>query len=407
MLERLVGEDVEIAVDLEAEVGWVMADPGQLDQVLLNLAANARDAMPQGGRLGLRVSRVHLDQETALSLSGTAGFYVVLEVSDTGVGMSDEVQQKLFEPFFTTKGAGAGTGLGLATVYGIVRRADGWITMHSQLGAGTVFRIGLPLLREAPAKKEPRDAQPETWEGRETILVVEDQDEVRAVALAALQSFGYRTLVAKSAAEALIIVANRAEPIDLLLTDVVMPGMNGKQLADRLHGLRPAMKVLFMSGYTGEVVLSRGLLETETKYIQKPFTPEGLAREVRTALASARSDGKVLVVDDEEEIRSFFAKVLEDGGYRVVTAGDGVQAQEKLEKDSFDLVITDLVMPKAEGIETIRAIRQTRPGLKLIAVSGAFGGSFLKFAAKLGADATLEKPVSPDRLLETVRHLLH
>ena len=407
MLERLVGEDVEIKAYLDAAAGLVMADPGQLDQVLMNLAVNARDAMPQGGCLGLQVSQVHVDRETALSLSGTApGLYVVLEVSDTGVGMNEEVQQRLFEPFFTTKGEGAGTGLGLATVYGIVRHAEGWIQVASQPGAGTVFRIGLPILHELPSEERPRQEPQEALGGCETILVVEDQDEVRTVVLAALQSFGYLTLEAQSAAEALVIIGNYVGTIDLVLTDVVMPGMNGKQLATRLQALRPGMKALLMSGYTGEVILSRGLLDPETEYLQKPFTPEALARSVRKALASARSGGKVLVVDDDEGIRSFFAKVLEDGGYQVIAVCDGAEAQTRLETDSFDLVIMDLVMPNAEGIETIRAIRQTRPGLRLIAVSGAFDGTFLKAAALLGANATLQKPVSPDLLLATVRDLL-
>jgi|GEM_PF-508833 len=407
MLERMVGEDIEIVTGLDPEPHHVMADPGQLHQVLMNLVVNARDAMPAGGRVTLRSSRIHLDETEAAAFPGAApGPYVVMEVSDTGVGMSEETQQKMFEPFFTTKAVGTGTGLGLSTVYGIVRQAGGWISVESQTEKGAALRIGLPLLAE-PGPHALSDMLPVTrLEGSETVLVVEDQDEVRKLALAVLESFGYRTLEASSGGEALLVAESHRGPIHLLLTDVVMPHVTGKQLADRLTVVRPEMKVLYMSGYTAEVISRQGVPDSGIEYIPKPFTPEALALTVQRVLGKPRAAGKVLVVDDEESIRKLFAEILSGGGYEVDVAADGGQAQKILEAGSYDLVITDLVMPNREGIETIRAIRQSYPGVKIIAVSGAFVGSFLKTAAMLGADATLMKPVSPDQLIEAVRKTL-
>ena len=409
MLDGVVGEDVEITLDLDEEAGPVMADPGQIDQILMNLAVNARDAMPEGGRIALRVAPLQIDPDTAAHWMGVEpGNYVVLEVSDTGMGMSDEIQQRIFEPFFTSKAEGEGTGLGLATVYGIVKQAEGWIKVESQPGKGTIFRVGLPVLPESTVRAVAPEIAPANMDGQETILVVEDQDEVRKLTLSALRSFGYQTLEAKSAAEGLIIVENYSATIDAVLSDVVMPGMNGGQLADRLRSIRPEIRVLFMSGHPGEVILRRGLLDPRTEYLQKPFTPETLAQKLRMVLGEeARPAGKVLVVDDEASIRTYFAAVLTEAGYEVESAGDGMEAQCTLQARAFDLVITDLVMPRAEGMETIRAIRQRQPELKVIAVSGAFGGSYLKMAGLLGANATLQKPVSPDQLLAAVRKLIH
>ena len=406
MLRRIVGEDIEMAIDLDPESGRVMADMGQLHQVLMNLVVNARDAMPSGGRLTLRSSRTRLDADAAAQFPGMApGDYVVLEVTDSGVGMSEEIRQKLFEPFFTTKPEGTGTGLGLSTVYGIVRQAGGWIQVESQPGMGATFRIGLPWLAQSGPPSEAAELPALRLEGWETILVVEDEDEVRRFALAVLKSFHYRTLEARSGGEALLIVENHSGPIHLMLTDVVMPQMTGKQLVDRLRTVRPEMKVLYMSGYAADMISRQGL-DSETGYIEKPFRPEALARKVRTVLGVVPSAPKVLVVDDELSIRGLFARVLQGGGYEVAVACDGLEARKALESGSFDLMITDLVMPESEGIETIQAIRKSHADVKIIAVSGAFGGGYLAVAAMLGADATLTKPVSPEQLLEAVRQAL-
>jgi PAS domain S-box-containing protein len=285
MLGRIVGEDIEIVTNLDREAGYVMADPGHLHQILMNLVVNARDAMPSGGRLMLRTSRAQLDQIAAASFPGTKpGPYVAMEVSDTGVGMSEEIQQKAFDPFFTTKPEGAGTGLGLSTVYGIVRQGGGWIQVESQPGMGTTFRIGLPLLAQPDAQVLSVKLPATQFQGAETVLVVEDQDEVRTFVLAILKQYHYRSLESRSGSEALPIVENYGGPIHLMLTDVIMPGMTGKQSADRLRLVRPEMKVLYMSGYTDDVISREGLLDAGIDYIAKPFTPEALAKKIRLVL---------------------------------------------------------------------------------------------------------------------------
>jgi PAS domain S-box-containing protein len=285
MFRRLVGEDIEVVMDLDAELGQVMADAGQLNQVLMNLVVNARDAMPAGGRITLRSSRMHLDEDAAASFRGAVpGLCAVMEVSDTGEGMSEEIQQNLFEPFFTTKSMGKGTGLGLSTVYGIVQQAGGWIRVESQPGKGATFRIGLPLTEQPATRALPETPAPARMEGFETILVVEDQDEVRRLVLAVLTRFHYRTLEAGSGGEALRIAEGYPGPIHLLLTDVVMPRMTGKQLADRLRAVRPSMKVVYMSGYAADVISRQGVMDSGIEFIKKPFSPETLALKVRSVL---------------------------------------------------------------------------------------------------------------------------
>jgi CheY-like chemotaxis protein len=245
-------------------------------------------------------------------------------------------------------------------------------------------------------------------EGRETILVVENDDEVRKLVLQALTSFGYRILPAKSGDEALAIVKKHTASIDLMLTDVLMPKMNGKQLADNVHSVLPNLGVLFMSGHTGEVTLGRGLLDPGTPCLHKPFTPEALGQHVRDALGETGLPRRILVVDDDAAIRTLFAAVLQEEGYEVVLAGDGAEAAKAFAGSSFNLVITDLSIPHPEEIEPIRGIRQRQPGLKVIVVSGAYGSEALtKAVGMLDADAYFQKPVGPGQLLTAVRELLY
>ena len=285
MLGRIVREDIDIVTNLHQEDCYVMADPGQLHQILMNLVVNARDAMPSGGRLTLRTSRRQIDNVPSSSFAGTkSGSYVVLEVSDTGVGMSEEIQQKVYEPFFTTKPEGSGTGLGLSTVYGIVQQAGGWIKFESQPEVGTTFRIGLPLLSHHESQSLPTTVLAPQLQGSETVLVVEDQDDVRILVLGILERLNYQTLGASSGRHALSIAENHSGPIHLMLTDVIMPGMTGKELADQFKLVRPEMKVLYMSGYTHDVIPREGLLDAGINYIAKPFTPEALAQKIRMVL---------------------------------------------------------------------------------------------------------------------------
>ncbi len=405
MFQRLIGEDIDLVVQVEETPAVVMADPVQIHRVIMNLVVNAVDAMSSGGTLTVRTANVELDGIPVGHAGLRAGPFVVLEVSDTGLGIEKEIQERIFEPFFTTKGFGEGTGLGLSTVYGIVRQCGGSIAVRSEPGHGATFEVLLPRA-EAPAVTEDATAAPSRAPlGSETILVVEDQEMVRKVAVASLKSRGYRIVAASHGGEALLLAERHQGPIHLMLTDVVMPHMTGVELAERLRPLRPEMKVLYMSGYAEDVVARRGLREARAPYLAKPFTPDRLASKVREVLGPVRRAFGILVVDDEESVRHFFRQVLADAGYEVVLAKDGGEALEQARKRHFDLVLMDLVMPEREGIETIDTLRKEQPDLKIVAVSGAFGGKFLKVAHALGAHATLMKPVPPEQLLALVRSL--
>ena len=287
MIRRIVGEDVDMALLPPHASGRVKADPSYIEQVIMNLVVNARDAMPTGGKLTIETENVVVDDELAAQMNMTPGRYVMMAVSDTGSGMTHEVQARIFEPFFTTKGQGKGTGLGLSTVFGIVQKSGGNIWVHSEPGVGTTFKIYLP--RVDAAVDEPRAAPlPVALQGTETILLVEDDDQVRSVAVNILTRFGYHVLSAHLPDAAMQLCANHPGMIDLLLTDVVMPQMSGPELVRRLISLRPNMKVICMSGYTDDSVVRHGVAEAGLAYLQKPITPRLLATKVRAVLDEAR-----------------------------------------------------------------------------------------------------------------------
>jgi PAS domain S-box-containing protein len=284
LLQRLIGEDIALTTRLDSLLGQVMADPDQIHQVLMNLAVNARDAMPDGGRLSVETTNVDLGEDDAATQHDAApGPYVLMTVADTGHGMDETIRQQVFEPFFTTKEFGKGTGLGLSTVYGIVRQSGGWIDVRSEVGVGTSFKIYLPRI-DGPPLPERKEAGASTEQGNETILLVEDQAAVRSYTNAALDRYGYHIIEASGGEEAIAVAGRHSGRIHLLLTDVVLPGMNGKELSERLKLARPDLKVLFTSGYTADVIAHRGVLDHGVSFLQKPYSLDELAAKVRELL---------------------------------------------------------------------------------------------------------------------------
>ncbi|MEO8202114.1 MAG: ATP-binding protein, partial [Gemmatimonadota bacterium] len=285
MLERLIGEDIDLETHVGQEDSHVIMDPGQLEQIIMNLAVNARDAMPTGGKLTIETATVDLDALYVRShWPATPGRFCMLAVSDTGCGMSDATRERIFEPFFTTKDPGKGTGLGLATVYGIVKQNHGFIWVYSELGVGTTFKIYLPVATEQPQALPTIPSSEQLPHGTETILLVEDAAAVRQVVIQILRHCGYTVLDVPDAKAAIEMAKRHPGIIDLLLTDVVMPGMSGRVLAERFATLRPEARVLYMSGYTEDAVVRHGMLTQGINYLQKPFSPATLARRVRQVI---------------------------------------------------------------------------------------------------------------------------
>ncbi|MCD4692478.1 MAG: PAS domain S-box protein [Calditrichales bacterium] len=286
MVGRLIGENIELSVSLDPELGYIKADPHQIEQVIMNLVVNARDAMPEGGKATIETKNVVLNKKYALKHRiEETGPYVMLAISDSGVGMDKNTQTHLFEPFFTTKEKGKGTGLGLATVYGIIKQSGGYIWVYSEPGLGTTFKIYLPRIdEELISSDKSEEIFDDNLKGTETILVVEDEDEVRNLVCEMLQINGYNILEASNGENALSICEQYKEPIHLVLTDIVMPKMSGHDLVARLLHIQPQMKILYMSGYTDIALVHKGMLDSDIKFIQKPFTPLDLARKIRGIL---------------------------------------------------------------------------------------------------------------------------
>jgi CheY-like chemotaxis protein len=315
--------------------------------------------------------------------------------------MEPQTLQHLFEPFFTTKPPGQGTGLGLSVVHGVVTQNDGHLCLTSQLGKGTEVRVYFPavdpgLIAEATKPKA-------MLGGAETLLLAEDNEDVRSYLLRVLEACGYRVSGVSRADEALSRLATEA--FHLLITDIVMPEVSGVELAHEARILRPGMPVLFISGYSAGGTSPARFLEGEA-FIQKPFAPEDLAAKVREVLNKGKLRARILIVDDEQGVRSFFKSVLERVGYEIKEASNGQQALKAIDNWFPDLVMTDLVMPEKEGLETIQTLRRVHPGIRLLAISGAAGGRYLPVASHMGADGVLNKPVSPEDLVEKVASVL-
>jgi two-component system cell cycle sensor histidine kinase/response regulator CckA len=297
MIHRLIGEDIELIMKLDAGIGSVKADHGQIEQVVMNLAVNARDAMPEGGKMALETATATFDQAYTHQHPGSkAGNYVMFSVSDSGMGMSPETLIHIFEPFFTTKELGKGTGLGLATVYGVVKQSGGYVCVDSEIGRGSSFKVYLPLIEEPVHVLEAVAPVAESFRGTETVLVVEDADALRKLSITLLEQYGYRVLSASNGADALLVARKEVRGIDLLLTDVIMPGLGGHALAQRLVALRPRLKILYMSGYTDSSIAQHGVLEAGISLLHKPFTEEELIRKIREVLDAGKRNAPLAEV---------------------------------------------------------------------------------------------------------------
>jgi CheY-like chemotaxis protein len=294
MLHRIIGEDIEVTLHLAQELGQVKADPSQVEQIILNLALNARDAMPEGGRLTLKTANVILNGHEAGGPTVESGSYVILTIADTGIGMDQETQRHIFEPFFTTKEVGKGTGLGLAMVHGIVKQSGGHISVHSESGQGTVFRIYFPRNDEPPEQASFLPLVGQGLSGSETIIVVEDEDNLRSFLETVLTQYGYKVLTAANGNEALELCRQHCPTVDLLLTDVVLPGgINGRALAEQLLQSCPRLKTLFISGYTDDDIFRQGVLKEKVAFLQKPFGVASLAEKVREVLNAAIEEDRI------------------------------------------------------------------------------------------------------------------
>ncbi|MFS8084368.1 MAG: ATP-binding protein, partial [Acidobacteriota bacterium] len=292
LLCRLIGEDIDLVTLLKPELGQVKADPGQIEQVILNLVVNARDAMPRGGKITIETNQIYIDKTYAgTHVAMNPGHYIKLSVSDTGVGMDAETQKLIFDPFFTTKEVGRGTGLGLSTVYGIVKQSGGNIWVYSEPNHGTTFKIYLPRVDRVSKKDEPGEVALAP-RGRETVLIVEDEEMVRNLAHEILIDHGYNVMLASNGVEGLRVSKAFDGSIDLMITDVVMPEMSGRELAENIALLRPETKVLYMSGYTDDAIVRHGVLEESKSFIQKPFLPDLLLRKMREVLDQLAPAGK-------------------------------------------------------------------------------------------------------------------
>ncbi|WP_321471885.1 PAS domain S-box protein [uncultured Paludibaculum sp.] len=399
----LVGEDVRIVTHLSEQRLPVEADRHQMGQILMNLIVNARDAMPAGGTITITTRAIQAGDAESLS----AGLHdgnrsLCLSVSDTGTGMDENTRQHLFDPFFTTKPAGKGTGLGLSVVHGIVTSCGGKIKVDTALNTGTTFSIYLPLVAAVPAEVavEPK----KEMGGMETVLLTEDEPEVRHYVSAVLSHFNYNVVACQDADEALDVL--KRQHVDLLLTDVVMPRMSGRDLALQAKTLNPNLRVLFMSGYPGDALEGLGELVGTHTFIQKPFSPKDLAAKVRELLAKPARVERILVTDDEPAIRELLRLILEPAGFAVTEAASIAQARAAIVADHPVLLLTDLTLPGEDGVAAVQQFRKDFPDLRVIAMSGGSGLSDLEGMGAAGPHSMIRKPIHAPTLVSEIRRVL-
>ena len=400
MLPRLLGDDVETVMELDPQIGTVRADRGQIEQVIMNLAVNARDAMPQGGRLTLATSNVALDASYYQGVEVPPGQYVLLAVSDTSIGMDAETQVHIFEPFYTTKEAGKGTGLGLATVYGIVKQSNGFIWVYSEPDKGSIFKIYLPRVDAAADSDDNLQPVQVPSAGTETILLVEDEAALRNVCRVYLESKGYTVLEAGNAKEAMRICQSYDRPIHVLITDIVMPGLGGLELAKFALELRPTLSVVLVSGYTDRALDHEAI--SFGKFLQKPFSFDALARIVRSLLDKNR---EILLIEDSKFMRVAVQRALTGAGYTVRTANHGEVGLRTARETQPDLIVLDLVLPTISGLDVLKALKRDAITKSIpVIVFAALSESTKEEVLSEGAAACVEKS---DRLDNDSVALIH
>jgi DNA-binding response OmpR family regulator len=404
LVRQLLPANIEISAVLAPDLPSVLADPCAIPQVLLNLVMNSRDAMPGGGKLEIETARASSAFTTA-SPSPPRGNYVLLSVKDNGAGMDQATRQRIFEPFYTTHPR-SGSGLGLPMVRHVVNESGGFLSVESAEGEGTTVRIYLPATQAGAVPLEPQTVPTRIIPAgsRENILVVEGHADLRCLIRDALAHLGYAVLEGTCGTEAEELSRGLADSLELLVVNAWLPDSTGPQLAARLREARPGLPVLFVSGHDAQAD-AIGELAADGDVLTAPFTLAELGGRVR-AILDRRKRKRVLFVDDDEQVLMFAGEVLRNAGYEVLVGEDGNVALSIVEREPLDLVITDLVMREREGLDTMMRLRETHPSLPVIAISGAFGGAFLRSATILGARATLAKPFSGEDLVDVVRRVL-
>jgi PAS domain S-box-containing protein len=416
MLRRVIGENIVLDINLQKPIRNILADAGQMEQVLMNLLVNARDAMPSGGRVKVKTEEIFLREEIDRNI--TPGSYVMVSVTDTGTGMSKEVQERIFEPFYTTKGMGKGTGLGMSTVYGIVKQHDGHVTVHSEQGRGSTVKVYFPLVnRETDMIQVEKHSK--LMRGTETILVVDDEPSIRKLLLQTMQPLGYKLLDAASGEDAVKVSNEYPGTIDLLVTDVVMSGMNGMQLADTLRQRRTDIKVIFISGYIDTAMVQQDVVDKKLILMQKPLIPTVLAAKVREVLDKKSvvekpagtepdlSGMRILYAEDDESSRLLVRRYLEQAHGVLDICENGQIAVNKFQSGSYDLVLMDMQMPMMDGFAASRAIRSWEASHELkatpiIALTGLGGTGEVKAMLSAGCTSYMMKPIKREVLLGTV-----
>jgi len=373
LLRRTLGEQITIETVLSGNVWRALADPNQIELAILNLAVNARDAMPSGGKLTLETANVHLDEKYASSQAEVVpGQYVMLAVTDNGSGMTPEVKAKAFDPFFTTKDIGHGTGLGLSQVYGFIKQSRGHVKIYSEIGEGSTIKLYLPRAHAVSAEEDVDVAQPVSGSQDETILVVEDDPDVRTYSCETLAELGYTVVAAENGAAALRLLASNPQ-VNVLFSDIGLPGgMNGRQLSEEARKLRPDLKVLFTTGYARNAIVHDGRLDPGVELITKPFTQAALAEKLRNILDAKHVPGRILLVEDEALIQMLATDYLEEAGFKVDVAGSATEAMNKLGlvPGGVDAVIIDMRLPDRGGDALFAEIRTIYPSLPTVLATG-------------------------------------